>query len=139
MKVRGQTVRVLLWDTAGQERFRTLTSGSYRNVQGVFVVYAVDDPDTFQNVEQWLGEVKRYAQNDNVVRILLGNKTDLAERKVATADARAFAESKDMPFFETSALDGSQCAEALDTIVNKIFQVENPQTESEKKGCCVIL
>lgn len=41
--VKSREVCLRVMDTAGQERFRTLTSGSYRGVEGVLICYSVTD------------------------------------------------------------------------------------------------
>lgn len=100
------------WDTAGQERFRTITSSYYRGAHGIIVwglwglgatcrvcvcvtknvctqvVYDVTDQESFNNVKQWLNEIDRYA-NENVNKLLVGNKSDLVSKKVVdTATAK---------------------------------------------------
>ncbi len=45
------------------------------------VVYDVTDMDSFNNVKQWLNEIDRYA-NENVNKLLVGNKSDLTSKKV---------------------------------------------------------
>ena len=55
------------------------------------VVYDVTDMESFNNVKQWLNEIDRYA-NENVNKLLVGNKSDLTSKKVvdyATAKVRA--------------------------------------------------
>ncbi|KAG5463333.1 MAG: ras family-domain-containing protein, partial [Olpidium bornovanus] len=69
------------WDTAGQERFRTITSSYYRGAHGIIVVYDVTDSETFNNVKQWMQEIDRYA-NEGVNKLLVGNKSDLTNKKV---------------------------------------------------------
>ncbi len=47
----------------------------------VQVVYDVTDQESFNNVKQWLNEIDRYA-NENVNKLLVGNKSDLTSKKV---------------------------------------------------------
>ena len=57
------------------------------------VVYDVTDQESFTNVKQWLNEIDRYA-NENVNKLLVGNKSDLTAKKVVdyqTAKVRAAA------------------------------------------------
>ncbi|KAJ3275906.1 hypothetical protein HDV01_006772 [Terramyces sp. JEL0728] len=81
IELEGKTVKLQIWDTAGQERFRTITSSYYRGAHGIIVVYDVTDQDTFTNVKQWLQEIDRYA-SEGVNKLLVGNKSDLVEKKV---------------------------------------------------------
>ena len=39
------------------------------------------DQESFTNVKQWLNEIDRYA-NENVNKLLVGNKSDLTAKKV---------------------------------------------------------
>ena len=45
------------------------------------MVYDVTDQESFNNVKQWLNEIDRYA-NENVNKLLVGNKSDLTAKKV---------------------------------------------------------
>ncbi|KAH3762978.1 GTP-binding protein ypt1 [Pelomyxa schiedti] len=99
----GKIVKMQIWDTAGQERFRTITSSYYRGAHGIMVVFDVTDPQSFGNIKQWLTEIDRYA-SELVTRIIVGNKIDLENKRCVTqAEAQSFAESKAVPYIETSA------------------------------------
>lgn len=55
-------------------------------------MYDVTDQESFNNVKQWLNEIDRYA-SENVNKLLVGNKSDLASKKVVdyqTAKVRLF-------------------------------------------------
>ena len=55
------------------------------------MVYDVTDQESFNNVKTWLSEIDRYA-NENVNKLLVGNKSDLTSKKVVDyATAKAFA------------------------------------------------
>jgi len=103
LQIDGKTIKLQIWDTAGQERFRTITSSYYRGAQGIILVYDCTDLESFHNVKQWIGEIDRYAC-ENVNKLLVGNKCDLADEKVVTeAMAQEFANSLEIPWIETSA------------------------------------
>ncbi|KAL5566389.1 hypothetical protein UlMin_029553 [Ulmus minor] len=70
------------WDTAGQERFQTLPSSYYRAGDGIMIVYDVTKMESFNNVKQWLNEIAKNAENNNVCKLLVGNKCDLVHNKV---------------------------------------------------------
>jgi len=116
----GKTIKLQIWDTAGQERFRTITSSYYRGAHGIIVVYDITDAQTFASVKQWLSEIDRFAC-ENVNRLLVGNKSDLKEkRKVETAQAKEFADSLGIPFIETSAKCASNVEDAFITMASEI-------------------
>lgn len=113
LELEGKTVKLQIWDTAGQERFRTITSSYYRGAHGIIVVYDVTDQETFANVKTWLGEIERYAV-EGVNRLLVGNKSDLTDKKVVEYNtAKEFADSQSIPFLETSAKAATNVEQAF--------------------------
>jgi len=116
----GKTIKLQIWDTAGQERFRTITSSYYRGAHGIIVVYDVTDQVSFNNVKQWMTEIQRYAC-DSVCRLLVGNKSDLVEKKVVDGSvAKEYADSQRIPFLETSAKNSSNVEQAFMTMAAEI-------------------
>ncbi|KAI8338873.1 GTP-binding protein ypt1 [Chlamydoabsidia padenii] len=116
----GKTAKLQIWDTAGQERFRTITSSYYRGAHGIIVVYDVTDQDSFDNLEQWVGEIHRYGSGD-VEKVLIGNKSDLVDKKVVdTEQAKELADILKMPFLETSAKDSTNVEQAFLTMARQI-------------------
>ena len=85
-------VKAQIWDTAGQERFRSITGAYYRNAVGALLVYDITQRSSFESVEKWIKAIKEHA-DPNIVMILVGNKSDLADqRQVKQEDAVKFAE-----------------------------------------------
>ncbi|XP_047324214.1 ras-related protein RABD2a-like [Impatiens glandulifera] len=116
----GKTIKLQIWDTAGQERFRTITSSYYRGAHGIIVVYDVTDQESFNNIKQWLNEIDRYA-SDNVNKLLVGNKSDLADKRVVSYDTgKALADEMGIPFMETSAKDSSNVEQAFMAMTSSI-------------------
>ncbi|GKT16348.1 Ras-related protein ORAB-1 [Aduncisulcus paluster] len=108
-----KTAKLQCWDTAGQERFRTITSTYYRGAHGIIIVYDVTDRESFESVRAWLDEIDRYA-SDSIVKMLVGNKSDLKDRRAVDYDtAKAFADDLGIPFIETSAKDSVNVEEAF--------------------------
>lgn len=89
----------------------------YRGTHGVIVVFDVTSGESFSNVKRWLQEIETNC--DNVQKILgyrleprlltvspclVGNKIDDPDRRVVVeSDARRFAETMKIHYFETSA------------------------------------
>ncbi|XP_050380468.1 GTP-binding protein YPTM2-like [Argentina anserina] len=116
----GKVVKLQIWDTAGQERFRTITSSYYRGAHGIILVYDVTDQESFNNVKTWLQEIDKFAVG-NVNKLLVGNKCDLADKKVVSSEAsKAFADELGIPFLETSAKNSTNVEHAFMTMVTEI-------------------
>lgn len=127
----GKTIKLQIWDTAGQERFRTITSSYYRGAHGIIVVYDVTDQESYENVRNWLQEIERYA-NENVNKLLVGNKCDLTSKKVVDySTAKELADHLGIPFLETSAKNATNVEQAFMTmaaeIKNRMQTVPNTQ------------
>merc|ERR1711906_99259 len=99
----GKKIKLQIWDTAGQERFRTITQAYYRGAMGILLVYDVTDDKSFNNIRTWMRNIEQHA-NEQVVKILLGNKCDMPDKKMVTWEqGEQLAKEFDIQFFETSA------------------------------------
>ncbi|RWA09055.1 hypothetical protein EKO27_g6058 [Xylaria grammica] len=98
-----RTVRLQLWDTAGQERFRSLIPSYIRDSSVAVVVYDISNAKSFQNTKKWIDDVRAERGND-VIIVLVGNKTDLNDkREVTTQQGEEEAKKNNLMFVETSA------------------------------------
>jgi len=132
VEVSGKKIKLQIWDTAGQERFRTITSSYYRGAHGICVVYDVTDMDSFNNVNQWLQEIDRYA-TEGVNKLLVGNKSDMSDKKVVEFTvAKEFADSLGIPFLETSAKNASNVEQAFLTMARQIKERMGTTTANNK-------
>lgn len=134
MEIDHKIFKLQIWDTAGQEKFRTITSSYYRGAHGIIVVFDVTNKDSFLNVGNWMNEITKYA-SDNVNKLLIGNKTDLAERRVVSfEEAKELADSLGVSYIETSAKTASGVEESFTrmtaSIKGKIVSNSTPQTQS---------
>ena len=107
MYLEDRTVRLQLWDTAGQERFRSLIPSYIRDSSVAVVVYDITSKKTFEQTKKWIDDVRGERGNDVIV-VLVGNKTDLGDgkREVTTAQGEEEAKRAGAIFVETSAKVG---------------------------------
>lgn len=150
IKLDGKHIKLQIWDTAGQERFRTITSSYYRGAHGIIIVYDVTDSKSFANVQFWLDEVAKYA-DQNVCRLLVGNKCDLvSKREVSKEVAQNFADKVSITLIEASAKESQNVEEAFVNMAKTIAQnadamrgmhttsvtVKDAQPVKPTGGCC---
>lgn len=148
--VDGTTSQLEITDTAGQERFRTLTSSYYRNANAIIVVYDITNEESFKDVDGFLKEGQRYASSKCEL-FLVGNKTDLGDQRVVTTEnGQETAKRYNIPFFETSAKDGTQVLTLFESIAKKLVGTRPaapepgvigviPAGKQKKKSGCIIL
>ena len=97
-------LQLQIWDTAGAERYRgSVMSQYYRNVSAIIIVFDVTRRSTFDNVTFWLSECDKHTQENNLPRVLVGNKCDReSNREVFNQEAQNFADKHHIPFFAVS-------------------------------------
>jgi len=140
------TIKFEIWDTAGQERYHSLAPMYYRGAQAAIVVYDITVPETFGRAKSWVKELQRQA-SPNIVIALVGNKTDLDQKRaVPTDDAQSYADDNALLFLETSAKSGMNVNEVFVAIAHKLPKSEAPKPKpdvdigkkednSKKKSC----
>ncbi|KAH7332045.1 hypothetical protein KP509_20G065400 [Ceratopteris richardii] len=129
-----KTIKAQIWDTAGQERYRAVTSAYYRGALGAMLVYDVTKRPTFDHIARWLEELRSHADN-NIVIILVGNKTDLGTlRTVFAEDAKEYAEREGMFFLETSALEATNVESAFLTVLTEIYKIVSRRNLTANEG-----
>ena len=90
----GQEIKVILWDTAGEERFRSMALKALKAVQGIVLVFDVIKKSSFENVSNWLQQIKDNLSNPRIV--LFANKVDFPkdEWNVDIEEAKQVEEKK---------------------------------------------
>ncbi|KAG2437182.1 hypothetical protein HXX76_005846 [Chlamydomonas incerta] len=99
-------VRVNLWDLAGGPDYTEVRNEFYKEAQGCVLVYDVTNRASFEALEGWLEESRKYGA-ENMVIFVAATKADQPVRKVFEKEGREWAQSKGFPFFEVSASSGS--------------------------------
>jgi Ras-related protein Rab-7A len=149
----GRRVTLQIWDTAGQERFQSLGVAFYRGADACMLVFDVTVYRSFESLAHWRREFliqAAPADPDHFPFVLLGNKADRADRAVTTAVAERWARANNnMPYYETSAKEGTNVEEAFRTLarlvrpapielqINGTVLADAPGTgSSSSSGCC---
>ena len=141
LEIEGKSVKLQIWDTAGQERFRNIVSSYYKGAHGIMMVYDITDLESFRYLDSWIKEIEKNASK-NVYKILVGNKSDLENRKITFEKGKEFANLHGMKFFETSAKENKNVEEAFKEmtkdIINSLKKVNEKANASfvieKKKG-----
>ena len=127
-------MKLSLWDTAGQETYKSITRSYFRGASGALLVFDITRRSTFNSVTSWLHDLRQIAE-DNIVVILVGNKSDLApsstisggdkknQRQVTEEEAQEWCrQNKVMQYVETSAKSGENVERAFLEVSERIYQ-----------------
>jgi len=129
-----ERLNLILWDTAGEESFTSISSGYYRKVYGFMLVFDITQRPTFEKLNYWIQEMKRYARND-CQKILVGNKCDVSpkERQIENEIGKQMALQHNMHYFETSAFTGHNVTTAFSFLARQILESKTiEQTQRER-------
>nr|XP_043626227.1 ras-related protein Rab7-like [Erigeron canadensis] len=120
-----------IWDTAGQERFQSLGVAFYRGADCCVLVYDVNVMKSFESLSNWRDEFLIQASPsdpENFPFVVLGNKVDVDGgngRVVSRKKAKAWCASKgNIPYFETSAKEGTNVEAAFQCIATNALKNE---------------
>lgn len=111
----GKKIKLLLCDTAGQERFKNIASQYYRGADGVLLVYDISNRESFEKTKIWIHQLSKKADLLSLVLYLIGNKSDIPNRKITFKEGEKYAKDNNMQFFETSAFN-------TDNNINVMFE-----------------
>jgi len=164
IRLDGKPVQLALWDTAGQEEYERLRPMSYSKSHVILIAFAIDTPDSLENVTvKWIEEVRSIC-GPQIPVILVGCKSDLrppegspgyqnyvsraqAERVAQAIGARAYKECSALKIegvddvFEAATRASMLMREGVPTAAHhrrKSSGKVGDEWEEQKGGCCVI-
>ncbi|KAF2975762.1 hypothetical protein EK904_013577 [Melospiza melodia maxima] len=134
-----QQVRLQLWDTAGQERFRSLIPSYIRDSTIAVVVYDITNLNSFQQTSKWIDDV-RTERGSDVIIMLVGNKTDLADkRQITTEEGEQRAKELNVMFIETSAKTGYNVKQLFRRVAAALPGMDSTPEKSKEDSILVFL
>lgn len=88
-------------------------------------MYDVTNEKSFENLKTWLQEIEAYASSPKIVKLLVGNKIDLVDRKVTSQEAEQWAREHGMIYLECSAKSSINIKQAFEEVVEKVSEIES--------------
>ncbi|CAE6489370.1 unnamed protein product [Rhizoctonia solani] len=151
IRLDGKPVQLALWDTAGQEEYERLRPLSYAKAHVILIAFAIDTPDSLENVSvKWIEEVRNICGPQTPV-ILVGCKADLRPAAGTSADGkqyvtrqRAQAVSQEIGargYKECSALNNQGVDDVFEAATRAsmiVREVKSEAGEEHGRGCCVL-
>ena len=122
-KIGEKVIRLQIWDTSGEETYENLMKTFYRSALCIFIVFSLDNKNSFLNLNKRIIDVKNITNNESPIIVLIGNKKDnISERQITKEDIEKFYKSNDIDiYFETSAKNGDSIHELFKEVVKKLY------------------
>eukprot|EP00727_Mastigamoeba_balamuthi_P010897 m51a1_g643 putative ras-related protein rab-7a (209) ;mRNA; f:176870-177975 len=137
IEIDGYNVTLQIWDTAGQERFQSLAMAFYRGADCCVLVYDLNVPRSFENLENWRAEFAEKAKvstdpDHRFPFVVIGNKLDLNQRAVSEERVREYCAAQGgIPHFETSAKEATNVDRAFQEVALCALRQGYEQQHSE--------
>jgi GTPase SAR1 family protein len=105
-------------DTGGQEIYDSQNRTYYKRADCCLLVYDITREETFNAIENfYINEINNNCK-ENIIIILLGNKTDLEkDRKISKQKGSELADKYKFFFMETSCEKNHNVADAFETLI----------------------
>lgn len=134
LNIDSTTIAILsITDTAGEERHAKLTKNYFTDIHGALIVFDLNDQESFAQVEKWNDELIKNAPKD-LVTMLVGNKSDITERKVKVQEVNTIAQKLSFESYEVSAKTGNNVALVFEKLTNKIIaRIKEPGEKVMRK------
>ena len=116
---KGYCVRLEVWDSSGCERTPGIGDGYFVGSHGCIVMFDMSSGVSFNNLFKWHRSYTGVRADAPVV--VLGNKTDVKDRKVKPDRANAqIRRRKNLPYFEVSVKTGANVDKACLSLVRRL-------------------
>lgn len=116
--------KVQVWDCVTSASSAIMNS-VYKGSNAIILLFDVTNRDSFDSVEDWLLEIRQYAENDVMVYIV-GTKIDLPNRAVSQAEGKDLAERLGVDYWELS----SKTSDNVDGLFFKIVANQQDKDQS---------
>jgi small GTP-binding protein len=136
-----EIVKFIIWDLAGQPTFEKVRGHYYAGCNGIILVYAVDDRESFDNGSKWLVEAYKN-MGPLPPTVIVGNKIDLRtsndKSKFVTTEegeefTKYFINKLGVPaiFRETSAKTGKNIQDTFTELLRMMDEAQKDKEDPE--------
>ena len=159
IKINKIILRMQIWDTVGQEKFDSITTNYYKTTDVAIFVYAINDENSFNNINIWDNKLNdkgninnkdniNESNNKSMIKVLVGNKIDLEnERTVTYEQGKKLCDEKNFDLFmeincnyyKDGMFNESSYEETKSDKDNEKDNDSNSNEENDEKDCVKIL
>ncbi|MBD3350921.1 MAG: hypothetical protein GF364_05490 [Candidatus Lokiarchaeota archaeon] len=112
-------------DIGRQDRFKFIRSTFYKGAKGAILVFDLSKPSTWENMKDWMNEIKTYG--GNIPFLVIGNKLELLSKIVQVIDreaCRSVVEDCGNLYIETESNESLKVFDAVAKLTQRILEKE---------------
>lgn len=126
LNINNKIIKNHFWDTAGQEKYKSIIRTYYRGAKGCILMFDLTNIQSFFNLKKWINDLKHYGKYDELSIIVLGNKSDLIEkREVNSEQILEFCDEEKLDYFDVSVKNNFNVKKSFEHLVNLISKKNN--------------
>ncbi|CAB1421332.1 unnamed protein product [Pleuronectes platessa] len=143
----GEDVQIDILDTAGQEDYAAIRDNYFRSGEGFLLLFSITEHESFTATSEFREQILRVKEEEAIPLLLVGNKSDLEERRQVSADeATAKASEWGVQYVETSAKTRANVDKVFFDLMREVRKKKmseskdknGPSGKKKKKRCCIL-
>nr|XP_046237850.1 ras-related protein ralB-B-like [Scatophagus argus]XP_046237851.1 ras-related protein ralB-B-like [Scatophagus argus] len=143
----GEDVQIDILDTAGQEDYAAIRDNYFRSGEGFLLVFSITEQESFTATSEFREQILRVKEEEVIPLLVVGNKSDLEDRrKVSADDAAAKASEWGVQYVETSAKTRANVDKVFFDLMREVRKKKmaeskdknGPSGKKKKKRCCIL-
>ncbi|XP_042326358.1 intraflagellar transport protein 27 homolog isoform X2 [Sceloporus undulatus] len=124
------SVELLIFDSGGKEFFTEMLEKLWEQPNAICIVYDVTSEQSFNNCAKWLEKLKTQSCGIHIPGVLVGNKTDLTDRRVVEQkQAQEWAETNGLEYCEISVKEMENYQTPFRILANSFHQLYKEKVE----------
>ena len=120
-----KTIGLQIWDISGEEIYRSMLKRFYRLSLCIFIVFSLENSETFRNIPIWLDEIQNNSDsnNEDSIKILIGTKTknDINTKIKKEVIDNFIRDNNIQEYFEVNVKTGENIHELFKNTALKLF------------------
>ncbi|KAK9524246.1 ras-related protein ralB-B-like [Anarhichas minor] len=144
----GEDVQIDILDTAGQEDYAAIRDNYFRSGEGFLLLFSITELESFTAISEFREQILRVKEEEAIPLLLVGNKSDLEERRQVSADEGAAKASEwgGVQYVETSAKTRANVDKVFFDLMREVRKKKmaeskdknGPSGKKKKKRCCIL-
>ncbi|CAL9699800.1 unnamed protein product [Knipowitschia caucasica] len=129
----GHSVELYLLDCPGKELLAEACDHMWGAPWLLCLVFDLSNEQSFLSCDRWMERIKAHSLGNTVSGVLVGNKSDLSERRVVPLEqAQDWAQTHTLAYHETSAKELDTCSAPLLSLAQTYLSLYEQSCETSR-------